>query len=402
MALWLPKTLLQAAKQHVSATSYAVLSQDYSTQPKIIKNPTTARLRRGTGGRSSFNGIVCSIFGCTGFIGRYVCNRLAKIGTQLILPYRGNEYDIMNLKPAGDLGQILFQPFHLKDEDSIRKCIKYSNVVINLIGTEYETKNFSFQDVHVDGARRLARLSKDAGVDRFIHISSLNVNPNPKPLILPSGSNILRTKWEGECAVKEEFPEATIIRLADVYGQEDRFLDLYSSRNRKIFNTMYLWKLGKETEKQPIHISDVAGGITAAVLNENAASKTYQFYGPKRYKLYDLVNWILDYVEGDQHIYRRSSFEDFSSLKSLPLQIFLNKHFRFNPHPWLDYERIEFHHASDIVIEDLPSLADLGIVPANMESRIAWEMKLFTSHVKYMETGEDDALPTPPKPVTAE
>ena len=54
---------------------------------------------------------------------------------------------------CGDLGQVLFTPFHLQDEDSIRKAIKHSNVVINLIGRELPTKNFSFNEVHVEGAR---------------------------------------------------------------------------------------------------------------------------------------------------------------------------------------------------------------------------------------------------------
>lgn len=75
----------------------------------------------------------------------------------MILPYRSDFYDANRLKVAGDLGQVLFTPFDLRDEESIAKAVKYSNVVINLVGRDYETKNFSYTDVHVDGARRLAR-----------------------------------------------------------------------------------------------------------------------------------------------------------------------------------------------------------------------------------------------------
>lgn len=84
-------------------------------------------------------------------------------------------YSCLPLKLCGDLGQVLFHPFHLRDEDSIRKCIKYSNVVINLIGRDWETRNFTFHETHVEGARRLARLCKEANVSHFIHLSSLNV-----------------------------------------------------------------------------------------------------------------------------------------------------------------------------------------------------------------------------------
>lgn len=79
----------------------------------------------------------------------------------------------------GDLGQVWFQPFDLRDEDSIRQSVKYSNVVINLIGRDWETKNFKFDDVHVKGARRLARISREMGVEKFIHVSALNATPKP-------------------------------------------------------------------------------------------------------------------------------------------------------------------------------------------------------------------------------
>lgn len=80
---------------------------------------------------------------------------------------------------CGDLGQVYFHPYCIKDEESIKKCIKYSNVVINLVGRDWETRNFSFDDVHFEGARRLARLAKQAGVSRFIHMSALNASVEP-------------------------------------------------------------------------------------------------------------------------------------------------------------------------------------------------------------------------------
>jgi len=98
----------------------------------------------------------------------------------MILPYRGDMYNMTSLKLCGDLGQVLFHPFHLRDADSIRKCIKYSNVVINLIGRDWETKNFTFHEVHVEGARRLARLCKEANVEHFIHVSALNASDKLK------------------------------------------------------------------------------------------------------------------------------------------------------------------------------------------------------------------------------
>lgn len=63
-------------------------SSHYSTEsaePQVIKNPSLSQLKRGTGGRSSFNGVVATVFGATGFLGANVINKLGKIGTQVIL-----------------------------------------------------------------------------------------------------------------------------------------------------------------------------------------------------------------------------------------------------------------------------------------------------------------------------
>lgn len=99
---------------------------------------------------------------------------------QLILPYRGDHYGALRLKLVGDLGQVLFAPYDLRDEESIKKAVQYSHVVINLVGRDWETKNFTFDDVHVKGARTLARLAKEAGVEKFIHVSALNATSNPQ------------------------------------------------------------------------------------------------------------------------------------------------------------------------------------------------------------------------------
>ncbi|KAK2580195.1 hypothetical protein KPH14_012459 [Odynerus spinipes] len=291
-AVILKHSLQTSRLQTVHFASIVVQTNNYSNEPRIIKNPTTASLKRGTGGRSSFNGVVCTIFGCTGLVGRYVCNRLGKIGTQLIIPHRTNFYNNKQLKLAGDLGQVLFHPYNLRDEESIYKSIKYSNVVVNLVSNDWPTSNFSYHDVHVEGARRLARLAKEAGVERFIHFSDLNASPNPKPLVMKNGSEYLKAKWEGECAVKEEFPEATIVRPATIYGMEDRFLRFYASSWNWVQDCPVLWKKGEQTEKQPVHVSDVAAGVTALILDDNSIGKTYQFVGPRRYKLKSLVEWI--------------------------------------------------------------------------------------------------------------
>ncbi len=155
-------------------------SSDVATEGRKSKMTNLATMKKGTGYRSSFSGMVATVFGATGMVGRGVCSRLGKNGSQIIIPYRSDPYDSLRLKVCGDLGQVLFTRYDLRDEESIRKAMKYSEVVINLVGRNFETSNFKFKDVNTDGPARLARIAREMGVKRFIHISSINASENPE------------------------------------------------------------------------------------------------------------------------------------------------------------------------------------------------------------------------------
>ena len=119
----------------------------------------------------------------------------------------------------------------MKDEDSIRKAVAHSNIVINLVITNYnlhgvyisficeiqlgrtwETRNYSFEDVNITGPQRIARVCKEMGVQRLVHMSHINAREEPEVAFLKGGSRFLATKYQGELAVRAEFPEATIFR----------------------------------------------------------------------------------------------------------------------------------------------------------------------------------------------
>lgn len=132
---------------------------------------------RVQGGRSSLGGHVATVFGATGFLGRYIVNRLARQGCTVIVPYR-DEMAKRHLKVTGDLGRVMFMEFDLRNTQSIEESVRHSDLVYNLVGRKYPTKNFSYHDVHVEGTERIAEAVAKYDCDRFIHVSSYNADVN--------------------------------------------------------------------------------------------------------------------------------------------------------------------------------------------------------------------------------
>lgn len=363
---------------HIPACHYgSEVSPDLSPSrkfPSVATQPSG--LKRGTGGRSSFSGKVVTVFGASGFLGRYVVNQLGKVGSQVIIPYRADASVVRGLKLCGDLGQILFMPYNLKDEGSLYKAMKYSNVVINLIGRNFETPNFSFEDVHVKGARNIARIAQELGVRTFIHLSALNACEHPKPIILKKGSGFLASKWRGEVAVKEEFPDAVIIRPSDIFGKEDNFLRYYASSLRHSWRFISAWKRGDETIKQPVYVSDIAKGIVRATFDADTAGKTYQAVGPHRYQLGELLDWFHRILLTDHETYKRidSRYDPMIWIKLFTVELMSSRVKK------MSWERMEREYVTDEISYELPTLEDLGVKLTPLEDRIFHELKLYRAH----------------------
>ncbi|KAI0084821.1 NADH dehydrogenase [Irpex rosettiformis] len=235
-----------------TAASRASLARVLASQKRglhdIVNIPGRPAVSNGPPGRSATTGHVVTVFGCTGFLGRYLVSKIAKSGTQVIVPYR-DEDEKRHLKVMGDLGQIVPMEWDLRRPDQIEECLRHSDTVYNLVGRDFETKNFDFKSVQVDGAESIAKIAASAGVSRFIHVSHLNADKDSK-------SKFYQAKAEGEEKVKAAFPNATIVRPAVMYGYEDRLLN-----NIAIWSVW--WKLNNaQTKIRPVHVMDVAQALT--------------------------------------------------------------------------------------------------------------------------------------------
>lgn len=326
--------------------------------------------RKGTGGRCSYNGLTATIFGLNSLVGKALSARLAKKGTQLVIPYRGSRYFEEKFKIAGDLGQIYFHKFNLKDENSLYEGMRYSNVVINLIGKSNETRNFSFDEVHVEGPRRMARIARELGIKKFIHFSAINAHPNPTPVVTRKGSGFLKSKYYGELAVREEFPDAIILRPSDIIGEKDTFMNHFNSyaRNKMGYN-LSIWDYYHEVEKQPVYLDDVVQSVEKAILDDSANGKTFQAVGPYRYNFYDLIEYM-------RTCSGRSSDHDGFRIKNLRydtiMRVMITLAGYLRKYPFCTWDRIERESISDFIDPKFPTIEDLGVKPTDLEPMIQY------------------------------
>jgi len=316
----------------------------------IVRNKHSHQhsLTYGSGKRNSFNGNVVTVFGATGVVGRSLINELARTGTQLIVPFRSSEDDIRDIRLAGELGQIVFLNYSIRDYESILKTMSHSNVAINLVGKNHETRHFTYKDALVDGAAAIASAASECGVSNLIHVSHLQQSET-------SPSIFMQMKALGEKAVLEKFPTATIMRPAEVYGMEDKYLNRFAyMRKLPLFP---LAGTGYDVKKLPIYIADVVNAISSAVLDPTTAGKVYELVGPEEYHLREIIEYVFMMIREDlnvinvpQKLYEKVGW-------------FLEQSF-FEAR-WTQ-ELVTREYLSEVATPGALGLADLGVTPTNM------------------------------------
>lgn len=224
-----------------------------------------------------------TIFGGSGFVGRYLVQKFADKGDLIRIAVR-NPLTANFLKPLGEVGQITpIQASILSSEDVV-KAIKGSDVVINLVGILYEKGFQTFELIHVEGARRVAKKASALGIPTLLHMSALGANK-------ASSSHYASSKARGEEAVLAHFPQATIFRPSIIFGAEDNFLNRFAQM-ALISPFIPLVGVGK-TLFQPIYVGDVAECFLKASFKMKARSKCYELGGPSVYTFKALMEYLL-------------------------------------------------------------------------------------------------------------
>ena len=195
-----------------------------------------------------------TVFGGTGFLGRRVVRHLLECELSVRVASRHPERAIALFPDV----RLSIESLHadVNDDRSVAAAVAAVEGVVNAVSLYVETGRHTFYSVHLTAAARVARLAREAGVERLIHVSGIGSDAG-------SASPYIRSREEGERIVREAFPTATLIRPSVMFGRGDAFLTPVARMLRRL-PVFPLFGRG-QTRLQPVHVEDVAGAIARAM-----------------------------------------------------------------------------------------------------------------------------------------
>lgn len=313
-----------------------------------------------------------TIYGGSGFVGRYVTRRMAKEGWRVRVAVR-RPNEALFVRPYGTVGQVEPVLCNIRDDASVRAAMLGADAVINCVGVLNSVGQNTFSAVQADGAARVARLAAAEGVARLVHISAIGANAG-------SSSDYARTKAEGEAAVTKAFPGAVILRPSIVFGPEDQFFNRFAAMAR--FGPI-LPVVGGTTRFQPVYVDDVAAAAVVAASGK-AEPGVYELGGPEIATFAELMRRMLAVIHRRRLVFNLPFFlagiigGAFDFLQFLSGGLIANK--------MITRDQVRNLRVDNVVGAGSKGFADLGIAPTAMEAVLPdylW---------RYRPSGQFDAI----------
>ena len=220
------------------------------------------------------------VLGATGFVGRSVCAALATRG----LAVRALTRDAPKARPLQVIPAIEIAAGSPHDDADLAQALDDADAVVNLVGILHQRRRETFEKVHVELPRRLARACRAAGVRRLVHVSALHAGRD-------GPSAYLRSRGLGEEALREEGRglAITILRPSVVFGRDDSFLNLFARLVRPL---PVVPLAGAGTRFQPVWVEDVARAAAASIGDPRTFGQSYDLCGPGTYTLSQIVRYV--------------------------------------------------------------------------------------------------------------
>lgn len=218
------------------------------------------------------------LLGGTGFVGRELAMRLVAAGhyVRIVTRHRERHRDLLVLPTA-----------HVEQGDPtnaalLKQAIHGVDAVVNLVGILNESRQESFERVHVELPRRIVKACEDAGVARLIHMSALGAS-------LDAPSAYLRSKAAGEAVVRAAnlALAPTIMRPSVIFGPGDRFTRRFAYWLARVPGAFPL--AAAHARLQPVYVDDVVAAFIYALRQRHTAGKEYSLCGPGAFSLQEIV-----------------------------------------------------------------------------------------------------------------
>lgn len=225
-----------------------------------------------------------TIYGGSGFVGRYIARRMAKAGWRVRVAVRRPNEAIF-VKPYGVVGQVEPVLCNIRDDASVAAVMQGADAVVNCVGILARQGKNTFEAVQAEGAERVARIAAEQGVARMVQLSAIGADSQ-------SASEYARTKARGEAAVQAHMPGAVILRPSIVFGTEDQFFNRFAGMSRL---GPVLPVVGADTMFQPVYVDDVAQAAELA-LTGSVAPGVYELGGPDVRSFRALMQTMLEVI----------------------------------------------------------------------------------------------------------
>lgn len=295
------------------------------------------------------DGKLVTVFGGSGFIGRHTVRSLARRCWRIRAAVRRPDL-AGHLQPMGAVGQIHPVQANLRYPDSILRAVEGAEAVVNAVGVLAPSGQQTFEALHINGARAVAKAARQAGVKRLVHISAIGADSR-------SNAHYGASKADGEQAVLEEFPDAIIVRPSIVFGPEDQFFNRFAAMAR-------LWPvlpvLAGNTKFQPVFVGDVATALANVCEGAGKPGTIYELGGPEVVSFRRLLDWTQQWA-GRNRPYVRLPFwaAKLQALLTWPLPNAIRP-ITFDQIRMLERDNV----VSSAAIAEGRTLEDLGVAPA--------------------------------------
>lgn len=295
-----------------------------------------------------------TIYGGSGFVGRYIARRMAKAGWRVRVAVR-RPNEALFVRPYGVVGQVEPVFCNIRDDASVRAAMAGADAVVNCVGTFDKGGRNNFDAVQNEGAGRIARLAAEAGVASLVHISAIGADAAGDSLYAQS-------KGKGEAAILSHFPRAVILRPSVIFGPEDNFFNRFAGMTRL---GPILPIAAADTRFQPVYVDDVAQAAAKAAMGE-AKPGIYELGGPDVASFRELMATMLKVIHRRRlvlnlpHWKARLMATVFDAAQGVTLGLFHNG--------LLTRDQLVTLQRDNVASPGANGFRDLGIEPTAMEA----------------------------------